>query len=242
MPATPDPSAARDRARANYLLRALPEGELDQLLQRGEIVELDARHVLFEAGDSIDSIYFPITAVLSQLAIVDGESVIEVTTIGREGMSGLTVFLGGKASPNTVVCQIPGEVVRLPSAALPELLSGDGTLHDVLHRFTQATIVLLAQSVACNRAHSIEERAGRWLLMTHDRVDTDTFGLTQEFLAQMLGVRRATVSVTQGVLQSAGLIRYSRGRITIVDRDRLEDAACECYRIIRDEFRSLADL
>jgi CRP-like cAMP-binding protein len=164
-----------------------------------------------------------------------------VSTIGREGTTALPAFLGSRTSPNTLVCQIAGDAIRLPTSELPALLQGDGVLHDVLHRYTYATIVLLAQSVACNRAHSIEERACRWLLMTHDRVDEDTFELTQEFLAQMLGVRRASVSVTQGVLQSAGLIRYTRGRITVLDRVRLEESACECYSIIRDEFARMVE-
>jgi CRP-like cAMP-binding protein len=228
-------------ARRNYLLAGLPDAELDRLVRRADIVELKQRNLLVEAGQPLDELHFPVTAVLSQLAVIDHDSVIEVSTIGREGTTALPVFLGSRTSPNTVMCQMSGDAVRLPATALPELLNGDGALHDMLHRYTQATIVLLAQSVACNRAHSIEERASRWLLMTRDRVDSDTFDLTQEFLAQMLGVRRASVSVTQGVLQSAGLIRYSRGRITIVDRRRLEEAACDCYPIIRDEFRRLIE-
>jgi CRP-like cAMP-binding protein len=229
------------RSRRNDLLRGLPDVELEQLLGRAEAVRLQAHDLLLDAGQTIDDIYFPLTAVLSQLAVIDDESVIEVATIGREGTTALPLFLGSRTSPNKVICQIPGDALRLPASALGDLLKGDGALHDMLHRFTQATIVLLAQSVACNRAHSLEERASRWLLMTHDRVDADTFELTQEFLAQMLGVRRASVSVTQGVLQSAGLIRYTRGRITVVDRARLEDASCDCYRIIRSEFRRLVE-
>jgi CRP-like cAMP-binding protein len=227
-------------ARRNFLLNGLPDAELERFAQRAERVHLNIRTLLVDAGQEINAVYFPLDCVLSQLAVIDGESVIEVATIGREGMSGLPVFLGARTSPNTVMCQVEGDALRIPSSALPELLSGDGALHARLHRYTQATIVQLAQNVGCNRAHSIEERAARWLLMTRDRVDSDHFGLTQEFLAQMLGVRRASVSVTQGVLQSAGLIRYTRGRITILDRERLEEAACDCYVLIRDEFERLS--
>jgi CRP-like cAMP-binding protein len=149
------------------------------------------------------------------------------------------VFLGVTTSPNTVYGQIRGGALRMRADQLREMLTGDGALHRQLHRYIQATMVQLAQNVACNRLHRTEERAARWLLMTADRVGTDRFPLTQEFLAQMLGVRRATVSLTAGLLHNAGLISYRRGVITIDDRAALQEVACDCYGIVRGEFEKL---
>jgi CRP-like cAMP-binding protein len=173
------------------------------------------------------------------VAETEGEPQVEVATIGREGMAGLPAFLGVSASPNDVFSQVPGTALRLPAQHLRTVLVTDGVLHRQLYRYIQAMIVNLSQNVACNRLHTTEERAARWLLMTADRVDSLQFPLTQEFLAQMLGVRRATVSLTAGQLHSAGLISYSRGVITIDDRAGLEAAACECYGILREEFDRL---
>jgi CRP-like cAMP-binding protein len=224
----------------NFLLAALPNDEYAQLRERLEPVDLELRDVIYEAEKPITHAYFPTTAVLSMISQVDGETAVEVATIGREGMSGLPVFLGVSASPNTVFDQIPGVALRMRAEHLRDVLAGDGALHRQLHRYIQATMVQLSQNVACNRLHSTEERAARWLLMTADRVGADRFPLTQEFLAQMLGVRRATVSLTAGLLHNAGLISYTRGVITIDDRAGLEDAACDCYGIVRGEFEQLA--
>jgi len=153
-------------------------------------------------------------------------------------MAGLPAFLGTTDSPHDTVCQIAGTALRLSVGELRRFLSRDGALHALLHRYTQATMVQLSQSVACNRLHSTEERCARWLLQTRDRVGSDEFSLTQEFLAQMLGVRRGTVSLTAGVLQQAGVIRYTRGRITVLDPDALREAACDCYDVVQAGYRS----
>lgn len=225
--------------RHNLLLRSLPEDEFDRLLPALEPVQLDVREQLYERGKAIEDVYFPVDAVLSLLATVEGEAAVEVATIGYEGMGGLPVFLGAAESPHDCYCQIAGTAVRLPTSELRRCLSHDGALHDLLHRYTQATMVQLAQNVACNRLHTTEERCARWLLQTRDRVAADEFSLTQEFLAQMLGVRRGTVSLTAGVLQQAGVIRYTRGRITLLDVDALHEAACDCYDIVQAEYRHL---
>jgi CRP-like cAMP-binding protein len=224
----------------NFILAALTDREYAQLHQRLEPVELGLKEMIYETDAPISHAYFPTTVVLSMVSVVDGETAVEVATIGREGMAGLPVFLGVTASPNTVFAQIAGLALRMRADHLRDVLTGDGALHRQLHRYIQATMVQLAQNVACNRLHSTEERAARWLLMSADRVGADRFPLTQEFLAQMLGVRRATVSLTAGVLHSAGLISYSRGVITIDDRAGLEEVACDCYRIVRAEFDQLA--
>jgi CRP-like cAMP-binding protein len=177
--------------------------------------------------------------VFSVVAVVAGETSIEVATVGREGMVGLPLFLGATSSPNSAFCQIAGRSLRLSARAFGEVLAADGALHRQIHRFVQATMVQLAQNVACNRLHTAEQRASRWLLMTQDRVGENEFLLTQEFLAQMIGVRRATVSAVASALQRDGLIRYSRGQITVIDRGRLEASACECYGVVRAEFDAL---
>ncbi|MGY1594875.1 Crp/Fnr family transcriptional regulator [Geodermatophilus sp. SYSU D00708] len=229
---SPDP-------RRNLILGGLPPDEYERLAAVLEPVELGVKDLVHERAKPVEQVVFPVDAVLSVLAMIEDEAAVEVATIGYEGMAGLTVFLGAPTSPNDVLCQIPGQALRLPTDELREFLAGDGALHDLLHRYTQAMFVQLSQNVACNRLHSTEERCARWLLMTRDRVGSDDFELTQEFLAQMLGVRRGTVSLTAGTLQQAGLIRYSRGRITVVDADGLHEVACECYDLLRAESERL---
>jgi CRP-like cAMP-binding protein len=226
----------------NFILAALPDDEYAQLDGRLERADCAIKDMIYETGEPIRYVYFPATAVFSMISQVDGEAPVEVATMGREGMVGLPVFLGAAASPNTVFVQIPGVAFRLRADHLRDVLTHDGALHRQLHRYTQATMVQLAQNVACNRVHTTEQRAARWLLMTADRVGGERFPLTQEFLAQMLGVRRATVSETAGSLHKAGLISYSRGVITIDDLAGLQEAACECYGIVRAEFGELAKL
>jgi CRP-like cAMP-binding protein len=234
--------AGSDQAdgRENFILGALPDEEYARLRERLEPVDLDLKQMIYETDQPIRHAYFPTSAVLSMISQVDGAAAVEVATIGREGMAGLPVFLGVSASPNTIFAQIPGAALRMRAEQLCDVLAGDGALHRQLHRYIQATMVQLSQNVACNRLHSTEERAARWLLMTADRVGAERFPLTQDFLAQMLGVRRATVSITAGLLHNAGLISYKRGVITVDDRAGLEDAACDCYGIVRDEFQELA--
>jgi len=225
--------------RRNLLLGCLPGHEFARLQDVLEPVALDVHDQLYERGKPIENLYFPVDSVLSVLATVEGEAAVEVATVGYEGMGGLPAFLGSAESVHDAFCQIAGTAMRLTTANLRRFLSQDGALHDLLHRYTQATMVQLSQNVACNRLHTTEERAARWLLMTADRVGASTFLLTQEFLAQMLGVRRPTVSVTAGLLQQAGMISYRRGVITIEDPSALEDAACDCYRIVHAEFEGL---
>ena len=168
----------------------------------------------------------------------DGASV-EMATVGLEGMVGLPVFLGTDTMPSRAFGQVAGDSLRITTAAFTAEVKRNGPLVRVLNRYTQALFNQVAQTTACNRVHLVEQRCARWLLQTHDRVGSDRFSLTQEFLAQMLGVRRTGVSAAAGLLQKAGLIRYARGRITVLDRPGLESAACECYRVIKREFDRL---
>ncbi len=230
---TPDP-------RRNLILGGLPEDEYARLSPLLEPVHLEVREVLYEQGGPIEHVYLPVDCVLSVLSTADGEPAVEVASVGYEGLSGLPVFLGSPVSPHDGLCQIAGSAVRLTTADLRAFLAADGSLHDLLHRYTQALMVQLSQTVACNRLHTTEQRCARWLMQTRDRVGADEFELTQQFLAQMLGVRRGTVSLTAGVLQQAGVIRYSRGRITVADVGALHDAACECYDVVQAEFARLS--
>jgi CRP-like cAMP-binding protein len=194
-------SSMQPDPRRSLLVRHLPEDEYRRLLPALRPVELGVHDQLYERGKAIEHVYFPVDSVLSVLARVEGEAVVEVATIGYEGMTGLPAFLGTAESPHDTLCQVAGSAVRLSTGELRLFLSANGSLHEVLHRYTQATMVQLAQNVACNRLHTTEERCARWLLQTRDRVAADEFLLTQEFLARMVGVRRGTVSLTVGVLQ-----------------------------------------
>jgi CRP-like cAMP-binding protein len=229
---------ARD-LRENAVLASLPAADLDQLRPALDIFDVDVRHQVYEPGETIDEVFFPLRAVFSLLAVAEKRAAIEVATIGREGMVGLPLFLGAVSTPHAAFCQIAGPAARMSADNLRHALaSNGGSLHQALRRFTQATMVQIAQNVVCNNSHVTEARAARWLLMTVDRVGNEEFSLTQEFLAQMLGVSRSTVSDVAGKLQSDGLIKYSRGVMSITDHDGLLERSCACYDIIKAEFES----
>jgi CRP-like cAMP-binding protein len=226
----------------NRILLRLAREEYQRLRPQFEDVSLSFQQLIYREGALIDYAYFPESGVRSIGKEMRDGGAIETGTVGNEGMVGLPAVLGVGTSSLRVFCQIPGRALRLRAEALVNERRRGGGFADALLRFANATMATLAQSVACNRAHSLEERMCRWLLMTHDRVDSDSFRLTQEFLAKMLGVRRPTVNVAGTSLQRAGLIRYSRGTITITNRAGLEEASCECYAQVRDEFdRSVGD-
>lgn len=225
---------------ANAILANLPPDELEPIRNRAELFELGVGDMAYEAGRPIEFVYFPLDAVFSVVATTEERPFVEVATIGREGMVGLPLFLGTSTSPQTSFCQVPGPTLRLRGADLARVLRADGVLHRVLNRFVQATMVQMAQNVACNNTHSAEQRAARWLLTTQDRVHREQFRLTQQFLAQMLGVRRPTASTIAARLAGQGLIRYRRGMVMITDRGGLERSACNCYWIVRREFEAIA--
>lgn len=225
--------------RRNSILGQLPDAELAALEPHLKLEHSGMKRQAYAPGEPITDIFFPLTSVYSLVAMADGQIRIEVATIGHEGMVGLPAYLGATRSPQAAFCQIPGETVRISVGDFRQALSRGGALHDLLNRFTQATMVQVSQNVVCNRSHATDSRMARWLATTHDRVGSDEFPLTQEFMAQMLGVHRPTVSETAQRIQAMGLIRYSRGVITIADRGALEQLACECYRIIRAEFDAL---
>jgi CRP-like cAMP-binding protein len=223
---------------ANQLLTALPPKDYARLRPHLATVPMTLKQILWEPNRPIDAVYFPINAVASILALTDGHSV-EVGTIGNEGFVGLPVFLGATTSPGRAMVQVAGEGVRLDVAVFRRAAQREGRLRQLLERYTQAFMTQVSQSTACNRAHSAEQRLARWLLIVRDRVERNEFPLTHEFLGQMLGVRRATVTDAAAALQRVKLISYHRGVITIRNGRGLERAACECYGIVRREFERL---
>ena len=224
----------------NRLLDALPPEEYQRLLGDTTAATFRLKDVLLTPGKPIDTVYFPQGAVISLLTTMDDGSSIEIATIGNEGFVGVPLFLGAQAmaARDLYQVQVPGQAMAMDARAFLAA-AGRDPLRGLVQRYAQALFTQVTQQVACNGLHSVEERCSRWMLLTHDRVGSDDFPLTQEFLAQMLGVRRASVTVAATALQHAGFIRYYRGRVTIINREGLEDASCECYRIIRGEFDRL---
>ena len=223
----------------NHILAALPAGDYRRVAAKLEPVPFGKRQPLHEPEKPISYVYFPRTGVASVVARMSEGGTIEVATIGNEGVVGLTAYLGNGRSSMEVFVQIPGEAARMSSSAFRQEMRTGSALRDVVRSYTQALMTQIGQSAACNRAHSTAQRCARWLLMTHDRVPGDEYPLTQEFLGEMLGVRRAGVSVAAGLLKRRNLIHYRRGRVRILDRKGLEKTACECYAIIRAEHENL---
>jgi CRP-like cAMP-binding protein len=221
---------------ANKLLAALPQEEYEHLLPNLETIPLRLKQILYQPNEPIQYVYFPNSGVISLINIMEDGGAIEVATLGNEAMVGIPILLGADQVPAETFVQVPGEALRMKVSVFKREVTPGSSLHTLLLRYTQTLINQIAQSAACNRLHSVEERASRWLLLTQDRVNSDEFPMTQEFLSQMLGVRRATVSEVAAALQKAGLISYQRGKITILDRQGLESASCECYQIVKQEY------
>lgn len=225
----------------NRLLDALPPAGRQRIGRLLTPERAQVKRVLLGPGAPIDAVYFPVDAVVSGMTTLTGGGSIEVATIGNEGFVGSAVALGARAMPPREFAQVlvPGDVLVMDRRSFVDLLATDGRFREIVHRYLRALFSQVAQQVACNARHSVAQRCSRWLLLTHDRVDTDRFPVTHEFLAEMLGVRRASVTLAARALQDAGVIRYRRGEIAVVDRARLEEAACECYRVVRDQFGPL---
>ena len=220
----------------NRLLTAVGESDWEQLKDLMEPVELPSGQVLFEAGEPLDRVYFPETGVISTVAPFSNGPPAEMATTGREGVTSVSAALGAEHSFSRHLVQVPGSALTMEVEAFREAQRELPEFSNLLLAYARTFLAQVLQSVACNAMHSVEERCARWLLMCRDRGDGDRFLLTQEFLAEMLGVSRASVNLVARTLQTAGLIRYSRGGITIVDRHGLEDCACECYRVVREVY------
>jgi CRP-like cAMP-binding protein len=219
----------------NQILLALPRNERERLLPKLELVRLQPHLILHEVGDTLQSAYFCNTGLISILSVFpDGKSV-EVGLVGKEGFVGLPLVAGFRSAATRAVAQIEGTSFRLSADALTGILRECVTLERMLQQFSQIMAMQATQIAACNRLHEVEERLARWLMMTADRVGTNSLALTQELLAQMLGTRRASVTLAAGILQKAGLIAYTRGSVDIVDRQKLEEVAFECYGLMRSQ-------
>jgi CRP-like cAMP-binding protein len=221
----------------NLLLSNIPAGERERLGRFLEPVSPKLREVLQEEDKPITHVYFPLDFVGSTVIEMEGGEMVEVGITGNEGLVGIQLFLGEETTNTTTFAQIPGDGLRMKAGDFKRhVIEQGGPLHDLLRRYTHAFLTQVSQTAACNRLHPLDQRMCRWILMTHNRVQRDEFPITQEFIGQMLGVARPTVSTTAAILQKAGLISYSRGRMKVLDRKGLEDGSCECYRSIVGQF------
>jgi CRP-like cAMP-binding protein len=219
----------------NHLLAALPGEDYQRLRSDLEHVTFSLGQVVYESGGHLDYVYFPTDSVVSLLYTTEDGSTAEMGLTGNDGVVGVALFLGGETTPNRAVVQIAGGAFRMKARVLQDEFERGGPLQRLMLRYTQALITQISQTAVCNRLHSVEKRLCRWLLLSHDRVDSSELLMTQEFISNMLGGRRESVTVSAGRLQDAGLIRYARGHITILDREGLESIVCECYHIVKEE-------
>ena len=220
---------------SNHLLAALPPDDYRRLVPTLDIIPLKLKEFLHKPGEPIKQVYFPGGGFASVVTVLEDGSMVEVATIGREGMLGTSAVLNGDPSPAAVMVQAEADTCyRMTVGDFRGEMDRRGPFHQLMTRYAQALTGFIMQSTACDAVHSVEQRLSRWLLLAHDRIGRDDFPLTQEFVAMMLGTSRPTVTVVAGVLQKAGLITYQRGHVTIVDRENLEAASCECYRTATD--------
>lgn len=223
----------------NHLLRALSDDARLRVFSGLELVAMPLGSALYESGDAMRHVYFPTTSIVSLLYVMENGASAEIAIVGNEGVIGIALFMGGETTPSRAVVQSAGHAYRMKGQLLKEEFHRSGTMQQLLLRYTQALLTQMAQTAVCNRHHSVDQQLCRLLLLSLDRLSSLTLTMTQELIASMLGVRREGVTEAAGHLQDAGLIRYSRGRITVLDRVRLEARACECYAVVRREFDRL---
>ncbi|EIF33961.1 cAMP-binding protein [Burkholderia sp. Ch1-1] len=224
-----------DHRSSNHLLAVLPQAEWTRLAPHLVPVDLALGQVVYESGDRLDHVYFPSTAIVSLLYVMKDGASAEIAIVGNEGLVGIALFMGGETMPNRAVVQSAGRAYRLEARFLKEEFHRAGPVQRLLLRYTQALITQMAQTVVCNRHHSIDQQLCRWLLLSLDRLPSNELNMTQELIANMLGVRRAGVTEAAVKLQDAGLIRYSYGHIEVLDRAGLEKRVCECYGVVKRE-------
>ena len=237
-PRSQTPMDTAPTAKRNHLLAALPEAEWRRWSAVLEPVELKLGQVLYEANGTMSHVYFPTTAIVSLLYVMENGASAEIAVVGNEGLVGISLFMGGESTPSRAVVQSAGQGFRLSSAVMKEEFNRAPVLHLML-RYTQALITQMAQTAVCNRHHSLDQQLCRWLLLSLDRLRGDELLMTQELIANMLGVRREGVTEGALKLQKAGLIRYARGHITVLDRAGLELRTCECYAVVKKEYDRL---
>jgi len=226
-------------AKQNNLLATLPAAEFARVLPDLELVDLPLGHVLYESGEHLQHVYFPINSIVSLIYVMEDGSSAEIAVVGNEGILGVSLFMGGETTPSRAIIQSAGAAYRLPSHLLQREFNLAGPLMRLLLRYTQALITQMAQTAVCNRHHPVDKQLCRWLLMSLDRLGSSELTMTQELIANMLGVRREGVTEAAGRLQDAGIIAYKRGKITVLDRPALEQRVCECYLVVKQEFERL---
>jgi CRP-like cAMP-binding protein len=237
----PDTSSVSEghNPRQNHLLAALPPQDYERLLPNLELAHLPLGWAVYEAGGELGYVYFPTTSIVSLLYVMNDGAAAEIALTGCEGLVGIALFMGGETTPSRAVVQSAGHGYRLKAAVLKTEFDQGGTLQHLALRYTQALITQMAQTAVCNRHHSVEQQLCRWLLLSLDRLPSNQLTMTQELIANMLGVRREGVTEAAGKLQKAGLIHYSRGHIAVLDRPGLEARVCECYAVVKKEYDRL---
>jgi CRP-like cAMP-binding protein len=223
----------------NRLLALLPADEYERLRPNLRQVSFSLGEVVYEFGAQLDYVFFPTTSIVSLLYTMENGASAEMGLTGNDGVVGIALFMGGGTMPNRAVVQSAGGALKMKAKVMQDEFARGGRFQQLLLRYTQALITQISQTAVCNRLHSVEQQLCRWLLLSHDRLKTNELVMTQELIADMLGVRREGVTVAAGRLQDAGAISYVRGRIQILDRQELEATACECYRVVKDEFDRL---
>jgi CRP-like cAMP-binding protein len=232
-------NAATYDIKKNHLLAALPHSVQERLLPQLESVQMPLGGVLYESGGTLSHVYFPTTSIVSLLYVMENGASAEIAVVGNEGIVGISLFMGGESTPSRAVVQSAGHGFRLKSAIVKDEFNQAGPVLHLLLRYTQALITQMAQTAVCNRHHSLDQQLCRWLLLSLDRLPGDELLMTQELIANMLGVRREGVTEGAMKLQHAGLIRYARGRISVLDRTGLEGRTCECYAVVKKEYDRL---
>jgi CRP-like cAMP-binding protein len=229
-------------ARKNHLLASLPPDEFDRVLAHLSPVVLPLGKVLYESGDKLDFVYFPTTAIVSLLYIMENGATAEIGVVGNDGILGIALFMGGDTTPNRAIIQSAGEGFKMSASDLKAEFTLGGSFHNLLLRYTQALITQISQTAVCNRLHSVEQQLCRWLLLSHDRLNSDKLVMTHDLISNMLGVRREGVTLAAQKLAARGLIKNVRGTITVLDRAGLEAAVCECYSVVNEEYNRLLGL
>ena len=227
------------REQQNKLLAVLPEPERERLFPHLVPVTMRLGMALYESGHRLENVFFPTSSIVSLLYVMEDGASAEIAVVGNEGIVGVALFMGGETMPNRAVVQSAGRAYRLPGQLLKQEFTRGGALQHLLLRYTLAMLTQMAQTAVCNRHHSVDQQLCRWLLLSLDRLPANELSMTQELIANMLGVRREGVTQAAGKLQAAGLIHYSRGRIIVLDRPGLEARVCECYEVVRREFERL---
>jgi len=230
---------SRQNPRKNHLLHALTNADLNRFSLDLSLVEMPLGQVLYESGEKLNYVYFPTTSIISLLYVMENGASAEIAVVGNEGILGISLFMGGETTPSRAVVQSAGYGYRLKAQLLKDEFNRGGPTMRLLLRYTQALITQMSQTAVCNRHHSIDQQLCRWLLLSLDRLEKDELSMTQELIANMLGVRREGVTEAAGKLQKLGIINYSRGKIVVLDRPALEKICCECYKVVKIEYDRL---